>query len=597
MRKSPFMSNPEKNIFSQYSAPTTAKCVAAIDFGTSGTGFAYAFPPSNGEIDPKSDIFQNGEWPDGTTGKTKTALLLDDENKFVAFGRSAQMMYKPLALKGKGKFFQFFKMDLYTQEIDGELQVKAQDGKSLPVKIVFAESLKFIRNCKLLSCPTPLAFQKLKLFLHIAVKFCMTGNSARIPAVLLKQIRSTSYRIAPDEIKWVLTVPTIWGDAAKQIMSEAANMAGLGTDGGHDLLLALEAEAASLWCLKSGNIRMNDGNQYMVVDAGGGTVDVLSLFVLFGYVTVHEKYVTQAGDSVKEVAPANGGSWGSSTIDQRVFKLLEDIFGKDRFEATKKDINGYIKLQEDVESSKCRFDGNTDVILVLPNVLTGVLGIDHYPTANSAVEAYSEATKIDFVIKGSNMLIPAKYFREQLMGPIIKITVQHVSTIIQKCDQIRHVILVGNFANCTMLQEEIQLAVSSKDIKVIIPNCPGEAVMKGAVLFGINPGVVVERVSRFTYGVNLSKPFDQALHPQEKLKLTKDGRAYCVGVFDTLVRAGQPLVLGYTVERTYEAMENDQKQITFRIYSSPRPDPKFIDDFKAKEIGTVTIRVSQQREM
>lgn len=108
--------------------------------------FAYAFPPSRGELDPKSDIFTNGQWPDGTTGKTKTALLLDEENRFVAFGRSAQIKYKALGLWNTGKLFQFFKMDLYSQKLEGELEIKATDGRLLSAKIVFVESLKYIRD-------------------------------------------------------------------------------------------------------------------------------------------------------------------------------------------------------------------------------------------------------------------------------------------------------------------------------------------------------------------------------------------------------------------------------------------------------------------
>lgn len=80
-------------------------------------------------------------------------------------------------------------------------------------------------------------------------------------------------------------------------MSEAAQIAGLGAVGGKRLQLALEPEAASLWCLRSGEIKLDSGDQYMVVDAGGGTIDI----------TVHEKIEGVAGDSVKEGVDVNIG--------------------------------------------------------------------------------------------------------------------------------------------------------------------------------------------------------------------------------------------------------------------------------------------------
>jgi hypothetical protein len=30
------------------------------------------------------------------------------------------------------------------------------------------------------------------------------------------------YRVSPDDVKWIITVPAIWSDAAKQFMREAA---------------------------------------------------------------------------------------------------------------------------------------------------------------------------------------------------------------------------------------------------------------------------------------------------------------------------------------------------------------------------------------
>lgn len=39
---------------------------------------------------------------------------------------------------------------------------------------------------------------------------------------MIDSFESRSYGLSPDEIHWVLTVPAIWDDAAKQFMREAA---------------------------------------------------------------------------------------------------------------------------------------------------------------------------------------------------------------------------------------------------------------------------------------------------------------------------------------------------------------------------------------
>lgn len=125
--------------------------------------------------------------------------------------------------------------------------------------------------------------------------------------------------LKPSEIIWVLTVPAIWNDAAKQFMREAAIQAGIPDD---YLTIALEPEAAALFCrhLPSGRFRgeyvnlasLQPGEQYMVLDAGGGTVDI----------TIHEVVDNR---TVKEVEAASGGPWGGVTVDQLFFKFLESI--------------------------------------------------------------------------------------------------------------------------------------------------------------------------------------------------------------------------------------------------------------------------------
>lgn len=68
------------------------------------------------------------------------------------------------------------------------MQLEDATGKTLPAKVVFAAAIKFIKSDMLEMSETRL------------------GNIA----------------INNEDIKWVLTVPAIWNDAAKQFMREAA---------------------------------------------------------------------------------------------------------------------------------------------------------------------------------------------------------------------------------------------------------------------------------------------------------------------------------------------------------------------------------------
>lgn len=37
-----------------------------------------------------------------------------------------------------------------------------------------------------------------------------------------KMLKEKEYRVSPDDVRWIITVPAIWSDAAKQFMREAA---------------------------------------------------------------------------------------------------------------------------------------------------------------------------------------------------------------------------------------------------------------------------------------------------------------------------------------------------------------------------------------
>lgn len=85
--------------------------------------------------------------------------------------------------------------------------------------------------------------------------------------------------MASTPIEWVLTVPAVWSDAAKNATRIAAERAGMaaGKGGIGGIRLISEPEAAAVYTLRA--IQPNSlavGDHFVVCDAGGGTVDLIS---------------------------------------------------------------------------------------------------------------------------------------------------------------------------------------------------------------------------------------------------------------------------------------------------------------------------------
>ncbi|CAC5396426.1 unnamed protein product [Mytilus coruscus] len=151
------------------------------------------------------------------------------------------------------------------------------------------------------------------------------------------------------EIRWVLTVPAIWTDSAKQFMRKGAVQAGIPEN---KLYIALEPEAASIFCqylpiehLNGADFKMTEpGTKYMVVDLGGGTADI----------TVHEKV---SNEHLKELSSATGNNCGGTSVDERFLQMFVDIFGRPLMNALKEeDPSAYLDLFLEFETVKRTID-------------------------------------------------------------------------------------------------------------------------------------------------------------------------------------------------------------------------------------------------
>ncbi|KAL3879607.1 hypothetical protein ACJMK2_032152 [Sinanodonta woodiana] len=168
--------------------------VAAIDFGTTYSGWAFSFKH---EYDTDPTKIGSRQWYGGQMVSLKaptTVLIKPDARTFDSFGYEAETKYSELASDDNNEhkrwyYFRRFKMMLHGKMgLDRNIDVEDETQKPLPAKTVFSLVIRYMKDD------------------------------------MLKNIkdRLSCGHITEDEIAWVLTVPAIWTDAAKQFMREAA---------------------------------------------------------------------------------------------------------------------------------------------------------------------------------------------------------------------------------------------------------------------------------------------------------------------------------------------------------------------------------------
>jgi hypothetical protein len=113
-------------------------------------------------------------------------------------------------------------------------------------------------------------------------------------------------------IRYYLTVPAIWNDAGKAATRAAAIQAGfLRDENDNRLTLVSEPEAAALFCAKSGLLNLKIGDAILIVDCGGGTVDLIAYEV-----------EEESPFSVMECTTGSGDSCGSTALNRNFSNIL-----------------------------------------------------------------------------------------------------------------------------------------------------------------------------------------------------------------------------------------------------------------------------------
>ncbi|KAK5612154.1 hypothetical protein CRENBAI_024511 [Crenichthys baileyi] len=420
------------------------------------------------------------------------------------------------------------------------MKIKAANGKEMKALQVFTEALKFLKEDALTTIAQ-----------HTHGK-----------------------RFTASDFTWVLTVPAIWDNSAKQFMREAATQAGIVTKGKEDkLVIALEPEAASVYCKKlpsEGFIAENrgdekldqsSGTQYIVVDCGGGTIDI----------TVHE--VLKGGD-LKELHRASGNDLGGQTVDRKFKRFLREIFGDgvwDDYE--KKFPNELQKFMYDFTV----FKKNDDDIEIHCPFNLGKLAEKKKRYFKRVHGASWESGSIRISKEKLRSL-----FDESLQG-----ITESLKEILDQKFKIKYILLVGGYADSQILRRHITDQFMN-DCKVLCPLRPQEAIVKGAVEFGRNKGVVVSRKSAFTYGVRTSERFDKFRHKAEKKYTNKDGE-WCRDIFMKLVDVDEDVCWNETRKHILYPVKADQTEMTFSFHRTKGKHVMYTDEPDIEEIGSFVV--------
>eukprot|EP01083_Nonionella_stella_P158594 516383_1 len=532
--------------------PVEFKIHIAIDFGTDGCALAFAY---------EGNITVYNKWMTKRrkrATKAKTQLLLNEKNEVVAFGDNAKIIYSSLtgSEKTKWRFFERFKMSLYeenTQEPTTHDHVHDE---------VFVHVLKYLQT--------------------IAKK-----HMAKI---------TQNAPIKDNEIQWIVTVPAIWSEKAKKRMKHFIIKAGLVSEYVKDqCLIVYEPDCAALCIFEEqknkplkkarilyliqhewkiilddaehrrlkpicttiskfigpAHLTSRTGSQYMLIDAGGGTVDIACHKIV--------------DDGLEEVHYPTGKDWGGGCVDDLFIEWLEEMFGTPFMNDFKlSSPNHYLQILDYFQIAKASFfkkktQSNETHSVELPSEFIDLLYTSF--ELDRMLQDYSRSHHVVQLIEDSQTLLIdvelwKKWFDEVINKIIRYIEIEDKELYkLLTSDDCKYLYLVGGFSQSKYFQHRMKLnsSVIPYNLKVIVPAQPVLCVVKGAAYFGMKKVMMKARIMPCTYGVARRTTQEHAIKlglSEQFIETHRRRDVWVVGIFDILTKKGD------RVERNQPVISN-----------------------------------------
>eukprot|EP01083_Nonionella_stella_P014672 41187_1 len=444
--------------------------------------------------------------------------------------------------------------------------------------------------------------------------------------------------ITDNEIQWIVTVPAIWSEKAKKRMKHFIIKAGLVSEYVKDqCLIVYEPDCAALCIFEEqknkpikaarilyflqhewdiigledaehrrlkpicttiskfigpAHLTLRTGSQYMLIDAGGGTVDIACHKIV--------------DDGLEEVHYPTGKNWGGGCVDDVFIEWLQQMFGVAFMNDFKlSSPNHYSEILDYFQVSKASFfkkktRSNKTHPVELPNEFVDLL-YDNIDVDRMLQDYSTQHYFVKITEESQTLLIDVELWKKWF-DKVIKQITDHIEGSeslyrLLVSDDCKYLYLVGGFAQSRYFQHKMKLhfSVEPYNLKVIVPSNPILCIVTGAAYFGMNKVMMKARVMPCTYGFWERMTEQQAIKWGVSKKYIaahklRDGTVE--GYFHILTKKGDRVVLNQSVTSTSKIQREDHDLVVpFSVLKSNSKEPITIDD--GEELGKMQIPISK----
>ncbi|CAG8643167.1 11249_t:CDS:2, partial [Racocetra fulgida] len=285
---------------------------------------------------------------------------------------------------------------------------------------------------------------------------------------------------------------------------------------------------------------------FMVVDCGGGTVDLTTRKLL-------------AGNKLSEITEREGDYCGGSFVDQEFLKFLGRQVGSSAIDLVRQ--NHYGQLQYMVQAFcrkvKLPFTGDIKDFKPIEFDLEDVCPVLKQYVKGQAKEDMEDA---EWVVNIEFDDVKAMF--DPVVGKIIRLIHGQLNKSEEECSVM---FLVGGFSESRYLQSRIRQEFNGIVKNIPVPPNPIVAIVKGAVQFGLKQEVIDDRVLKWTYDWTPDDPPER-----------KSGKH--IIVFERLGRKGERVAVDQKVLRIFAPTSIIQEHACLDLYVTSKDNAEYCDE-------------------
>jgi hypothetical protein len=283
---------------------------------------------------------------------------------------------------------------------------------------------------------------------------------------------------------------------------------------------------------------------------------------------------------VREVTRSTGGFCGGTYVDRNFITFMSQKIGclLEYFEQNPGYKSNLLKRWEEIK----RTFGNAstigdDIELQLPHKLAIALECQEREQGLPERESYHEIQ-----LSHSEM--------KAIFDPVVDDNLDLIAAQLSQTCDIKVMLVVGGFAGSPYLMTRIKNSFAGEVQRIISPPNPGSAVCQGAVALAMNPGAIISRIARKSYGVKVCRAFEEG-DPAEYCTEVGNTRK-CDNRFCIYVEKGSQVAVDHCVTKTHVGLYPRQKDMPLVLYSSDDVSPRYTTGGSAEKEGKLVIDVS-----